>query len=322
MTTPALIMKSLITAISLFFISTFCAHLLLSSMEGDSVDLLVGQGRYSREAIAELKANRGLYDGFSGVFTSYFYGLHKTISGIKTSVFSQTQNDEPDIADQALAYSIPTFIITGFSLIAYLLFTILFSLSRFLPVWSRWGFRVLFVLFTLFSLLPVFGAGAFFHHWINSQFDRPADWVELLRSGGIGAAGFVIGLALIQGLTDGAFIEGVRGFREETDKIRMQPHILFQRLNGGRVNRHIFRGIMPYLLGISYYRFIQILGSTIVLEYIFNIKGLGYFTKISIAQRNSSLLFSITIITMAAVGVIGIFHRVVLNYFDPRRGIR
>jgi ABC-type dipeptide/oligopeptide/nickel transport system permease component len=306
-------------AVLLFFLSTFCAHLLLSCMEGDSVDLLVGRAEQSKESIQELKKNRGLGEGFTGVMTSYLYSLQKTWKQ-STGMFRQTSSRidmEDNTVRNVIVYSQPTLLITIVSLAVYLALTWVFSLIDYLHGVSRILMRILLLSLVLFSTVPIFASGKFLLKLLT-QYDQMPTWDYAMEKGGIYLIGIFVLWSILQGLGDGAFIEGVRGFKEEIAKIMIQPYILFQQLNGGNVRLHVLKNLLPYLFSISYFRFIQLLGGTIVLEYVFNIKGLGFYTKQAVRDRDTAALFAITAFTMLCVCAASIMHRVLIRVIDPR----
>jgi len=318
--------KSLTDGIVLFFISTFIAHCLMSSMSGDYVDQLMGKTKYSEQAVIKLKEELGLSDsGFMGLLNSYRFSL----ATVTEDFIPQKTNRFPYITWQKtglpsdisiLNYVKPTLVIVLFSVVMYLIFTVGFAIffnsgGSFQLIRS-----VVFSILILLSLFPVFASSRFMFHLYESQISGALTWEVLLGSPAMFMVIVFFFWALIQGLCDGSFIDGVRGVREEYIKIKSQPYILYQRINGGPVFRHLTKGILPYILSISYYRFLQLLGGTIVLEFIFNIKGLGWITWLAVDTRDQPKLFAITAFTMFCVSLVSIIHSLIQKWIDPRYG--
>jgi ABC-type dipeptide/oligopeptide/nickel transport system permease component len=315
---PLFLTKLVVDSLALFFISTFIAHALLYNMEGDYVSMRFSSGSVTDEQRDELREQLGI----SGLFPSYMTSLKSAAKRIYSIVDSEPGMSSDSTLENlpVLLYARPTLLITFNALLVYLLFmslTVLCSHGK--GIWCYIRALPIFLV-SLIACVPVFVLSWFLSQTILS-YGHSLTWNSLF-----GSTDNLIWLsvpilsawALILGLGDGAFIEGARGLKEEYIKLHNQPFIMFQRINGGKVNWHLTKAMLPYILGVCYFRFLQILGGTIVVENVFDIKGLGFYLFGKITERNLDAVFSVTMFTMLCVCIVSIFHRLLLSKIDPR----
>ncbi len=313
------VLKIFTESIALFFASTFITHLLMFNIQGDYVASMAISSGVSETDLVTLREEMGT----TNLFSSYIHVLTNTGHSLY-NLFTITSDDyEKVVSDHfpVLLYVFPTMIISVCSLLVYIFFTasiVFFNPERRTHIFLKNAFVLII---SIGACIPIFAMSRFLSKWTIFSFHHVLTWESLFNASGSIAwisIPIIFCWSYLQGLGDGAFVEGARGLKEEYVKLQNQPYILFQKVNSGTVKRHLIKGMLPYICSISYFRFIQLLGGTVIVEYIFNIKGLGWYLVQSVKNRDFIDIFHITFLTMLCVSVASSIHQFIIAKIDPR----
>ena len=120
---------------------------------------------------------------------------------------------------------------------------------------------------------------------------------------------------------DGMLADMTRSVRDEAAKIIEQDFMLALRALNVPVRRHLFRGLFPIIMSIIAGKLAYLLGGAIVVEYIFEWKGLGYtlLTAVSYSGRKDyPMILAATMVFIAFSLFVNVSSSLAAVWADPR----
>lgn len=179
--------------------------------------------------------------------------------------------------------------------------------------------RAVIVIFDWVSLVPIFITGYFISLLLYTFFSVSTDLTSLEQTAAKAPyiVPFLVALpALILGIGDGTISEILRNTREELAKVQEKWYMQAVKANGGKVLTHLIRAaILPVLLTLNL-RLVHLLGGVIVVEKIFNLKGLGWLTLEGV-NGNRELLFAVSIVIVLMILTVNLINELLIHALDP-----
>ncbi len=130
-------------------------------------------------------------------------------------------------------------------------------------------------------------------------------------------APFIMFLAL--GLGNGTVSEIMRHTREETIRILEQNYFKAAVARGVNLKRHFVKSLLVPFLNIVSSRVVYLLSGAVVVESVFNWKGIGKWSWDSAIAGNYPVVMSITFIMVVFVLLVRLSNSLVATYIDSRR---
>jgi peptide/nickel transport system permease protein len=130
-------------------------------------------------------------------------------------------------------------------------------------------------------------------------------------------APFVMFLTL--GLSNGTASEIMRHTREETIRILEQNYFKAVVARGVNLKRHFVKSLLLPFLNIVSSRVVYLLSGAVVVESVFNWKGIGRWSWDSALEGDYPVVMSITFIMVVFVLLIRLTNSLVTTYIDSRR---
>ncbi len=177
---------------------------------------------------------------------------------------------------------------------------------------------LLTLFFYLLSAAPVFILGYFTFlgsvHYFNKvplphAFSEAGSFGKLL----VFCIPFVI-LTIGDGNLTGFF----RHIRDELKDLKTEDHIRGALSRGVPLFGHFFKGSVISVLLLINNKFAWFMGGAVVLECIFNLKGLGYLSWKAAETRDYRLIMIITLIAVAVVSLVHVINLIIMLRVDPR----
>lgn len=119
-------------------------------------------------------------------------------------------------------------------------------------------------------------------------------------------------------LGDGNLLNLYRQFKAELGRIRGEDFVLGAIASGRSPRSRIIRNFRLPLAVIVTSRLTVLLGGAIVLEAIFNLKGIGYLSWRAAQNRDFNLLLSITLVSVLIVRITSLVGTILRIVLDPR----
>jgi ABC-type dipeptide/oligopeptide/nickel transport system permease component len=117
---------------------------------------------------------------------------------------------------------------------------------------------------------------------------------------------------------DAGFIALFRQLRDQLELIRESPFLTGARSRGLPILPHVVRNALPALLVALGERFAHLLGGAVVLEAIFNLRGLGFLCWKAAETRDLRLILTVTLFAVLVVRVSRVLARAGAILLDPR----
>jgi len=166
------------------------------------------------------------------------------------------------------------------------------------------------VLVWAFLLLIVSGAG--FGVYPNfSVLESAAEWEKI----------FFYGVPILSlGLGDGMLSDIIRNVRNETQRELGKPHVRALQARNVPVLGHVWRGIVSQVFSTITNKISYLVSGTIVVEVIFDIRGLAWLIYRSVAEtpKEYSLVLAATMLFVGIVVVLDVIGETISVMTDPR----
>lgn len=137
------------------------------------------------------------------------------------------------------------------------------------------------------------------------------NWVSAIYLGPI--------LCLVFG--DGLLADIIRSSREETAKIMEQPFITSLIARNIKLTKHVVRALMGPLFSAFAGRAVYLIGGTVIVEWVFNYKGLGYQILASLTYpgvKDYKMIMASTITFILISSFLHLLSEIVILLSDPR----
>lgn len=166
------------------------------------------------------------------------------------------------------------------------------------------------VLVWAFLLLIVSGAGFGVYPNFN-VLESAAEWEKI----------FFYGVPILSlGLGDGMLSDIIRNVRNETKRELEKPYIRALQARNVPVLGHVWRGIVSQVFSTITNKISYLVSGTIVVEVIFDIRGLAWLIYRSVAEtpKEYSLVLAATMLFVGIVIVLNVLGETVSVMTDPR----
>lgn len=124
---------------------------------------------------------------------------------------------------------------------------------------------------------------------------------------------------LALGLGNGTVSEIMRHTREETIRILEQNYFKAAVARGVSLTRHFVRSLLIPFLNVVSSRVVYLVSGAVVVESVFNWKGIGKWSWDSALDGNYPVVMSITFIMIVFVLLVRLSNGLVATYIDSRR---
>lgn len=126
------------------------------------------------------------------------------------------------------------------------------------------------------------------------------------------------GAALVLGLGNGMLMEAARALDTEVKHLLESDYILFARSRGRPLWKHLGPSLVAPVTTSIINRLTAIFGGAIVVEYIFNIPGLGRLTWDAAAARDTRLLLGAATVWALSYALCNLAGDIIAASVDPR----
>ncbi|MEE2786271.1 MAG: ABC transporter permease subunit, partial [Myxococcota bacterium] len=154
------------------------------------------------------------------------------------------------------------------------------------------------------------------HHYIDQAGYVPPIWHPLPGATDSIVPSLFAGLALVIG--DGLFMEYYNALSAQVRQVKQAQFIAAIRAKGAALFPHIAKNlVVPFMTGFSA-RLPLVLGSAVIVEYIFTLEGAGYALLEAAKERDFPLVVGLCVLFTATVVVLGLVVDIVRALVDPR----
>jgi ABC-type dipeptide/oligopeptide/nickel transport system permease component len=119
-------------------------------------------------------------------------------------------------------------------------------------------------------------------------------------------------------LGDGKVGNGFRFLREELRRVAAEPFMVAVKARGVNSDHHLRKNMIPSVVSITVSSAASILGWTFVVEYLFNLKGLGFLLVDHFNRGSYQTVLAITAISAVVTLLIHFAGKIVIAVSDPR----
>jgi len=172
------------------------------------------------------------------------------------------------------------------------------------------AFSAVPVLVWAFLLLILSGAGFGVYPNFN-VLESAAEWEKI----------FFYGVPILSlGLGDGMLSDIIRNVRNEAQRELEKPHVRALRARNVPVLVHVWQGIVSQVFSAITNKISYLVSGTIVVEVIFDIRGLAWLIYRSVAKapKEYSLVLAATMLFVGIVVVLNVLGEIVSVMTDPR----
>jgi len=124
---------------------------------------------------------------------------------------------------------------------------------------------------------------------------------------------------IVLGVGNGTLGEFVRLLQLEIENTNQALYIKSARARGAFLFPHFFRPVLLSFITILVSRFAILLGGVIVVERIFNRRGLGWLTWESTLNRDFFVLMGVAFLTVLVIRIFILAQEIIIYQLDPRR---
>jgi len=193
-------------------------------------------------------------------------------------------------------------------------FAVFFSLiwSSFVIIFDNIKINLVFGRITMIFLFAIFSLPAY-------VIGRYIGFSSLLFTNSEIMYWYIIALAgLLLSLFDGYYNEVTQATKSQIGSIRTEAYYLMLIVKGAKTWRHIRNAVFIYISHLMFMRIAVLIGGSVILEYVFNIRGLGDLLIQSARTRDSNLLLGIALTMGLIVALMQFSHRIMSMVLDPR----
>lgn len=168
----------------------------------------------------------------------------------------------------------------------------------------------------LASVIPYVFAGYFIRTFLGKTFNISLTY-DLLAPATLRWIYYVIP-AIILGVGDGFLNELLSNSEEEIESIKRENYVKMAKLMGANIRKHIWQELTIRVSRAWFSRISALISGTVIIEYIFNLPGLGWLAFKSAEKHDTWQLLSVLFCSIFLVSVLNLFHRILAAKLDPR----
>jgi peptide/nickel transport system permease protein len=124
--------------------------------------------------------------------------------------------------------------------------------------------------------------------------------------------------ALILGIGDGFLSEMIRHSEQEVENIREQGYLRMAKALGAKIWRHAWRDYAIHTMQILRLHIIYLLSGAVLVEKVFNIKGLGNLALDAASARDYQKILALSMFILLSVYAMNCIVTMLAYSFDPR----
>lgn len=242
------------------------------------------------------------------------------IKTLVTLKFNNPQGGSYTLAQVFLARSVKSFILIGGSILVVFLCGIPVGILAAFKKNSR-TLTVLINFIYTFSAIPILVWALSIHFITKRVFSKllTLDMLNLYDTFWH-VLGILIPIVVIS-IGDGMLSDVVRNVREETGKVLEQDFIRALRARGVSLSRHLGRALLVPIFSVLSGKVAYLIGGTVIVEYLFVWKGLGYQILESLAaagNKDYDFILAATLFFVCIILLFQLLNDLAVIFTDPR----
>lgn len=309
---PRYILRRTLLALPLLLLIPFAVFLLIDLAPGDIAQTLAGETptpQVIKQIREQLRLNEPLLQRFWDWFSGAIHG------DFGHSLF--TNESVSSMINKALGPTLSLVLLSLFiSLVLGLSFGIIAGMHP-----KGWADRVVSVISSILVAAPPFWVGLILVLIFALSLDwLPATGYAPISDGVWQWLRFMILPSLALALVPAA--EVARQLRGSLVEVLDKDYVLTARAKGLSTRQVVFKHSLKNaaipVLTVFGYRAAQILGTTVVVEHVFNIHGLGDMALQGVLTGDIPVVLAIAVLTTVAVIVVNLATDLAYGYFNPK----
>lgn len=308
------IIRRMLSAVVIIFFITVINYFLINLAPGNAVDMMVDPNL----SAAAIEAKKELFGLNAPIYIRYWRWLCNIFQGD----FGYSYYTFQPVFTTVVSKIGPTLLLTGTSLLLSLLISIPLGIISATKQYSKMDNAT--TTFTLFLIsMPAFILGLTLVYICGAK-------LNILPASGMFSLGKNITFMdrvkhlILPVLSLAAYTIGIqsRYVRFSMLEVLDQQYLCTARAKGLKENRviwvHAFRNALNPIVSITGLQVAQLLGGSVIIEYLFSWPGLGSLTYISASQRDYPMLMAINLVIAIMVLLANLLTDIAYTIVDPR----